>query len=124
MCTLPRRPNPSPLAAARLQLTTTCRAAWPLVRRLSSHIGYRAGVDYLTQRSRLQLLHRLEDRVLNLHQRGFWMRSPPLRQLSSRRLACNLPPRQDLFDLVLTHTLTPAALSALPERHFTGSRKT
>src|SRR5207244_3123728 len=27
-------------------------------------------------------------------------------------------------DLVLTHALTPAALSALPETHFTGLRKT
>src|SRR5438445_9936891 len=66
VCTLPRRPNPASLTPACLQLTTTRRAAWPLIRRLSSHIGDRAGVDYLTQRSRLQLLHRLEDRVLNL----------------------------------------------------------
>ena len=69
-------------------------------------------MDYLTQRPRLQLLHRLVHCVLNLSQRGFRMRPPPLRQLPRHGLACNLPPRQDLLDLVLAHSIPPAALSA------------
>ena len=81
-------------------------------------------MDYLTQRPRLQLLHRLEHCVLNLSQRGFRMHSPPLRQLARHSLACDLPPRQDLLDLVLAHAIPPAAIYGRPERHFTGLRKT
>jgi len=67
-------------------------------------MGRCAGMYHLTQRTRLQLLHRLEHRVLNLPQRGLRMRPPPLRYLLRHRLARGLPPRQNLLHLVvLTH---------------------
>src|SRR5260370_13413999 len=109
---LARWPNPASLPPTRLQLTTTRRAPRSLSSRVCCEIGRRAGLHDFAQGLRLQLLHRFKDRRLDLRQCGFRVGSPPLRHLPRHSLACDLPPTHDLFDLVLTHLLTPAALSA------------
>src|SRR5439155_7429770 len=80
--------------------------------RMCCEIGRRAGLHYFAQGLRLQLLQRFKDRRLDLRQGGFRVGSPPLRQLPRHTLARGLPPRQDLLDLVLAHSIPPATFSA------------
>src|SRR5216684_3262840 len=86
--------NRSPRAAAWLQPTTTRRTRRSLGNRLRRHIGHCAGQNDLLQRSRLQALHRLEHRVLDLRQVGARMSLAPRNKLPCHRLARRLPARQ------------------------------
>src|SRR5262249_23192483 len=76
---LSRWANPAALAAAWLQLPTTRRPARPVSLRLSCHVSRGAALHNVAERLRLQLLHRFEDRVLDLRQSGLRMGVAPLR---------------------------------------------
>jgi len=104
--------NRPPLAAARLQPTTTRRTPRSLGNRLCRHIGHRAGQDDLLERSRLQALHRLEHRVLDLRQAGSRMRLTPDYELTPNSVAQRPPARQHAIQFLLIHMLLPPALSA------------
>jgi hypothetical protein len=58
--------NRPPLTTTRRKLAAARRAPWPLVGRLGRHITDGTGVYHLAQSTPLQLLHRLEDSVLDL----------------------------------------------------------
>jgi hypothetical protein len=117
--------NRPPLAPARLQTTATRRARRSLRKRLCCHIGHRAGQHDLLERLRLQALHRLEHRVLDLPQAGSRMRFTPGDELTSNSVAQHPPARQHAIQFLLIHIPLPPALSlGRPETHFTGLRKT
>jgi hypothetical protein len=104
--------NSAALAPARLQLAATRRATRSLRWRLSCQIGGRARLNHFSHRLRLELLHGLDDRRLDLRQCRLRVRSPADCQFLRYRLARRLPPRQDLLDLVLAHSIPPATISA------------
>jgi len=101
-----------PLAATWLQPTTARRACRPLANRLCRYIGHRAGQDDLLERSRLQALHPLEHRVLDLRQAGSRMRLTPGYELTSNSVAQRPPAWQHAIQFLLIHRLLPPALSA------------
>jgi Domain of unknown function (DUF4158) len=69
--------------------------------RLVRWLYTRAWLSSEQQRSRLQALHRLEHRVLDLRQAGSRMSLPPRYQLPCNRVARGLPARQHPLHVVL-----------------------
>src|SRR6266852_2248520 len=110
-----------PLAAARLQLTTACRARRSFCGWLRGHVGGRARLYHLLQRQRLQPLPYVEHHRFNLRQGRPRVGPPPGGELLGHTLGQCPPARQHpLHFFPFVHCSLPTLVATCRDQHCTG----